>query len=126
MAAWLRRLLACNLVDAQRAAGRAGRDAGRERSIEAELDESSARLGAALAAEQTSPSQAAERHERAVRLAAALAELPEAQRAALELRYGQGLAIAEISERLSRGPEAVAGLLKRGTRTLRERLGEGE
>ena len=123
MAAWLRRLLACNLIDAFRAQGRARRDVARERSLEAELEQSSARLGDALAAEQTSPSQAADRHEQAVRLAAALATLPEAQRRALELRYGRGLAVAEIGKQLDRSPAAVAGLLKRGTRELRALLG---
>jgi RNA polymerase sigma-70 factor (ECF subfamily) len=124
MAAWLRRLLACNIADARRALGRARRDATRERSLEAELERSSAHLGACLAADQTSPSLAAERHERAVRLADALATLPEAQRRALELRYGRGLAVAEIGRELGRSPAAVAGLIKRGARELRTLLGE--
>src|SRR6516225_11525681 len=75
-AAWLRQILAHNLADALRAFGQAKRDAGRERSIEAAIQESSARLGAWLAAEQSSPSQRVQRHEEAVRLAEALAELP--------------------------------------------------
>lgn len=44
MAAWLRRMLACNLADAQRALHRGKRDVDRERSLDAELAESSARL----------------------------------------------------------------------------------
>jgi RNA polymerase sigma-70 factor (ECF subfamily) len=126
LAAWLRRLLACNIVDALRTLGRAKRDAARQCSLEAELEQSSARLGACLAADQTSPSQAAERHERAVRLATALAALPEAQRQALVLRHAQGLSLAEISQQLGRSPAAVAGLLKRGARALRALLGDRE
>ena len=122
MAAWLRRLLAFNLIDAFREQGRAKRDRARERSLEAALEESSARLGALLASEQTTPSQAAERHEEAVRLADALAALPEGQRQAIELRYGQGLGVAEIGRVMERGPEAVAGLLKRGLQGLRAQL----
>jgi RNA polymerase sigma-70 factor (ECF subfamily) len=76
MAAWLRRLLACNFVDARRAWGRAKRDVARERSLESFLGQSSARLGTCLAADQTSPSHAAERHDRGVRLASALATVP--------------------------------------------------
>src|SRR3954462_15141161 len=90
MAAWLRRLLACNIVDALRALGRAKRDVARERLLEADLEQSSARLGACLAADQTSPNQAAERHERAIRLTNVLATLPEVQRQAPVLRHGQG------------------------------------
>jgi RNA polymerase sigma-70 factor (ECF subfamily) len=126
MAAWLRKLLACNLIDAFRARGRAKRDAARARSLEAELDGSSARLGALLAADATTPSAAAERHEDALRVAVALATLPEAQRRAIELRYGRGLSVAEIARELDRTPVAVAGLLKRGAQALRERLAERE
>src|SRR5262249_15444841 len=56
LAAWLRRLLTCTLADVLRALGRVKRDAARERSLEAALDESSARLEAWLAADQSSPS----------------------------------------------------------------------
>src|SRR5439155_21324468 len=71
--AWLRRILARNLSHAARDLGRARRDVGRERSLEASLEESSVRLGNWLAAEQSSPSERAERKDHAVRLADALA-----------------------------------------------------
>ncbi len=124
MAAWLRQMLACNLADAVRAFGRAKRNAVRERSLEACLDESSAQLANWLAAEQSSPSQQADRAERAVCLAEALATLPDAQREALVLRHFEGLSLADISRNLGRSPAAVAGLLKRGLRELRKQLGE--
>jgi RNA polymerase sigma-70 factor, ECF subfamily len=120
--AWLRRLLACNLADALRARGRAKRDAARERSLEAALDASSARLEAWLAADQSSPSERVERNEAVLRLADALAKLPEANRQALMLRHCQGLPLSEISARLGRTPAAVAGLLKRGLAELRKIL----
>lgn len=75
--AWLRRLLACNLADAARARGRIKRSAGRVRSLEDALDASSARLGHWLAADQSSPSERAARSEAVLRLADALALLPE-------------------------------------------------
>ncbi len=124
LAAWLRQILACNLTDARRALGRARRDVNRERSLEAALDDSSARLEQWLPANQSSPSQQAQRQERAVRLAAALATLPDAQREALVLRHCQGQSLAEISTHLGRTPDAVAGLLKRGLRELRRLLEE--
>ncbi len=124
LAAWLRRLLACNLLDERRALGREKRDVSRERSLEAALDESSAQLGAWLAAEQSSPSACIMRDEQAVRVAAALAALPEAQAQALVLRHCQGCSLDEISNQLGRTPDAVAGLLKRGSRQLRVLLND--
>src|SRR5262249_4826408 len=70
---WLRRLLACTLTDALRTLGRARRDPGRERSLEAALDQSAERLQAWLAAEQSSPSERADRNEDLARLTDALA-----------------------------------------------------
>ena len=71
--AWLRAILARNVADAIRSQGRQKRDIARERSLEAELEASSARLGAWLAADQSTPSEQAVRHEQAVLLANALA-----------------------------------------------------
>ena len=103
-----------------------GATSARECSLDAALEQSSAQLGAWLVAEQSSPSQAVERHERAIRLAAALATLPEAQREALVQRHCQGRSLSEISQQLGRSTSAVAGLLKRGSRELRELLRDRE
>jgi RNA polymerase sigma-70 factor (ECF subfamily) len=126
MAGWLRQMLACTLADAIRALGRAKRDVGRERSLEEAIDQSSKRIDAWLAAEQSSPSQRATRHEESLQLADALAKLPEAQRNAITLRYCQGQSLAEISQLLGRTPAAVSGLLRRGSKQLRDLLAELE
>ena len=123
-AAWLRQILAHNLVDALRAFGRTKRDVSREHSLETALEQSSQRAGAWLAAEQSSPSQQAHRHEQAVRLADALAKLPEAQREALVLQNWHGWSLAEIGRHMDRSPAAVAGLIKRGLKQLRGLLQE--
>jgi RNA polymerase sigma-70 factor (ECF subfamily) len=123
-AGWLRQMLACNLADAFRALGRAKRDASRERSLEAALDESSSRLEAWLAAEQSSPSQRVQRPEQLLHLALALAQLPEDQRTAVELKHLQALTVAEIAERLGRSETAIGGLLRRGMTRLRQLLAE--
>lgn len=122
MAAWLRTILANNLAHARRDYGRNKRDVNRERSIHVELDNSSARLEAWLAADQSSPSEGAARHENVLRVCAALEKLPEAQREAVRLHYLHGLKLSEVGERLGRSPAAAAGLLKRGLTKLRDEL----
>ena len=121
-AAWLRRILACNLADALRSLGREKRDAGRRVSLEQQVEQSSLRLGNFLAADQSSPSQGMHRAERGVMLANAMADLPEAQREALVLQYWHGWTLAQIGQHMNRTPVAVAGLLKRGLKQLREAM----
>lgn len=126
-AAWLRQILARNLANAVRDWTRDKRDVRRERDLQAGLDESAFRLEGWLAAEQSSPSQQAQRHERALLLAQALADLPEQQREAVLLRHFQGCSLAEIAETLDTTPAAVTGLLHRGLKNLRralQKLGE--
>jgi RNA polymerase sigma-70 factor (ECF subfamily) len=118
-AAWLRQILARNLANAVRDHTRDRRDVHRERSLQAALDHSSARLEAFLAIDQSSPSQHADRDEQLRRLATALATLPDDQRDAVELRHLHGLPLAQIAVRLERSPAAVAGLLHRGLARLR-------
>jgi RNA polymerase sigma-70 factor, ECF subfamily len=121
-AAWLRRALANNLADELRRLSTQKRNLVRERSIEAALDQSSGRVSAWLAAEQSSPSQQAVRHERAVGLANALAQLPENQRRAVELRHLRGHSLAETARLMGCTTPAVVGLLYRGMNRLRELL----
>jgi len=90
--------------------------------LQAALDESASRLEAWLATAEPSPSQQAQRHERAVRLAGALATLPENQREAVVLRHWHDCSLAEIGGRLGCTTAAVTGLLHRGLRNLRNRL----
>jgi RNA polymerase sigma-70 factor (ECF subfamily) len=124
--AWLRRVLANNLADEIRKFGTAKRDLAREQSLEAALEQSSARLEMWLAADQSSPSQTIERQEQAVHLAEALGRLPDAQREALVLQHWHGWSLAEIADHLGRSRTAVAGLLKRGLQRLRVELKETE
>ena len=125
-AAWLRQILANTLANAVRDLARAKRDIALERSLEAALTDSSSRLEAWLAADQSSPSQQAERNEELLRLAEALATLPPLQREVLLLRHCQGWALADIAAHVGRSRAAVASLLRRGLRQLREHLHAGE
>jgi RNA polymerase sigma-70 factor, ECF subfamily len=119
---WLRQILANNLADAVRGLARAKRDVSRERSLDQELDDSFTRVDGWLAAVQSSPSQQAVRSEELIRLANALTSLPLAQREAIVLHHLQGLALAEVGQQLDKSPAAVAGLLHRGLKRLREIL----
>lgn len=119
---WLRRILANNLTDEVRKLRAAARDVEREQS----LDASSARIAQWLQAEQSSPSQRAERAEELSRLAAALAQLPEDQRIAVELHHLQGLPLADVAAQLDRTKGATAALLFRGLKKLRQLLDTGE
>ena len=121
-AAWLRRILANNLAGALRDLHRARRDPGRERSLDAAIEESRVRLQSWLAAAGPTPSQIVEKHERLLRVAGSLEELSADQQEAVLLRYFQGCTLAEISERMNRSPASVAGLLHRGLRQLRGSL----
>ena len=51
-----------------------------------------------------------------------LAGLPEPQRVAVMLKHCDGRSVAEIGMQLGRTPAAVASLLRRGLKHLRERL----
>ena len=118
-AAWLRAILANQLRDTLRRHGRQP-----ERSLEAALEQSSLRVEAWLAAEDESPSRQAQEGERLLGLAEAMAGLPDDQRLALELHHLEGLSVAAVARRMGRTTAAVAGLLHRGLKSLRERFRE--
>jgi RNA polymerase sigma-70 factor (ECF subfamily) len=120
--AWLRRILACTLADVVRHSDRDKRAVDLERSLEADLDRSASGLAGWLAADQTSPSQAAARNEELLRLADALAALPEPQREVVVWKHLRGWTLERIAEHLGRTAPAVASLLRRGLADLRRRL----
>jgi RNA polymerase sigma-70 factor, ECF subfamily len=120
--AWLRAILARSLIDAVRKYGRQKGD--RAQSLEAVLEQSSAKLEVFLASEESSPSQAAVRAERLVDLAKVLARLPEDQQTAVELRYLNGMAVPDVAEQMGRSVVSVTGLLYRGMKALRGMMDE--
>ena len=122
--AWLRQALTNNLADEIRRLSAQKRDIRIEQSLDASLDQSLTRLGNLLPANQSSPSQHAHKNEQLLRLAEAVNQLPEAQRQAVELHHLLGLTLSEVAERLESTKPAVAGLLHRGLKKLRELLEE--
>jgi RNA polymerase sigma-70 factor (ECF subfamily) len=122
IAAWLRRILARTLADLVKHYDRDRRAVDLERSLEADLDRSASGMAGWLAADQTSPSQAAVRNEELLRLADALAALPEPQREVVVLKHLRGWPLKRIAEHIGRTVPAVASLLRRGLEDLRHRL----
>jgi RNA polymerase sigma-70 factor (ECF subfamily) len=114
-AAYLRRCLSHNVIDAVRKF--------RPDQAWVSVEKSSARIESWLAAEDSTPSERSAREDQLRRLAEALAALPDDQRTAVELKHLNGLSVREIAEQMARTPSAVGGLLRRGVRELRERLG---
>lgn len=126
---WLRAILANVMTGALRVYGAAARDVGREWSLDAGVEASASRVEQWLAAEQSSPSQRASRHEQLIHLAAALAELPDDQREAVELHHLKGHTVAEVGDLMGRTRPAAMGLIFRGLKRLRELLdaeGDGD
>ncbi|MBV9122804.1 MAG: sigma-70 family RNA polymerase sigma factor [Planctomycetes bacterium] len=122
LGAWLRTILANTLAEADRRFRGRTRAVALERSLEAELEASSSRLEAWLIDEQSAPDEQAVRHERLLRLADALDQLPEDQRKAVELHHLLGKTMPEVAREMERSREAVAGLLFRALQKLRRLL----
>ena len=119
LAGWLRQILRNNMIDAARRHLRGKRAVNMERSVEA-MNRSSLRMDAVLSGDQTSPSECLMRHEQLLTMARALEELPEDQAQAVRMKHLQGLSLKEIGEAMDRSTPAVAGLLHRGLKRLRE------
>lgn len=88
----------------------------------ARSDRSAAHLVAELADMASGPLSIAHRHELAVRLADALATLPDHYREILQLRYLEERPLAEIAEQLGRTKGSTAMIMDRAIRKLREIL----
>jgi RNA polymerase sigma-70 factor (ECF subfamily) len=119
--AWLRRILANNLLDEVRRFASDKRNVAREMSLQRAIEESSERLDEWLARDLAS-SGLSGHSSHVLQMASALAKLPESQRNALVLHYWSGQTLSQIADSLGRSRDAVAGLLKRGLQQLRAQL----
>lgn len=124
LAAWLRKILANTLANVLRDRLRDLRDVRREVNLEQALDQSSLHLAACAASREPSPSSVLQGKEDAVRLAEALAQLPDLQREAVTLKHLEGRSLVEVANLMARSPASVASLLRRGLVKLRELLEE--
>ena len=71
----------------------------------------------------STPSDQVVREERWQRTVEAMTLLPEAQRTAVEMKYLHEMSVRDIAVRMGVTESAIGGLLRRGVRLLRERLG---
>jgi RNA polymerase sigma-70 factor (ECF subfamily) len=124
LAAWLRTILANTLTDAVR---RGQAREGLHRWFEGSIEQSSSQLelwAAQAARSGSSPSDRLVRHEQLLMLSESLAQLPEDQQRAVELKHLQGYTVEAISREMGRSKTAVGGLLRRGMKRLRELMEE--
>ncbi|MFK7737564.1 MAG: sigma-70 family RNA polymerase sigma factor [Pirellulaceae bacterium] len=118
---WLRHILRNNVSSAhQKHIYTQKRSAGRE--VSNSPTDSRPAITDLAPAETTSPSQRMMRDEAAVYLANCLEDLPDTQREALRLRYVEGRSLKQIAEAMQKTDMAVAGLLKRGLKALRNKM----
>ena len=119
---WLRKILARNLLHVARDFNRDKRQVRREISLEATIVNSWLKVDDILAQSAVSPSGVLQKDEEHFEMCAAVAKLSAAQRQAVELHHFLGLPLSVVAGEMERTPAAVAGLLKRGLRALREQL----
>ena len=122
---WVRRILENNVNQVIRRHIQAQKRTVRKEAIVDESSKAHRIRNAGPISNESSPSQRVMKGEQAVRLATLLGKLPKDQREALRLRYLEGKTLQQIADRFERSEMAVAGLLKRGLRNLRE-LGGSE
>jgi RNA polymerase sigma-70 factor (ECF subfamily) len=117
LAAWLRTVLNDALANALRSAGTQMIDTS---SMLSEVLASSSMQAESLSENrQLPPEEIAAHNEQLLALAAALASLPDDQRAVLEMKHLLGLSMAEICEQTGRSKASVVDTLYQGTKALR-------
>lgn len=122
---WLRQILCCNLADAARDACRQKRDVRREvRFTDGESGYAERGLPRVdeLEADQTSPSRCFAREARELQVRQAIERLPDKYQQVIRLKFFENRPIAEIAVVVGTTELAVAGLVFRGMRKLREEL----
>lgn len=122
--AWLHQILLRVAADQLRRATAGKRDIALERSLDEWLAEASSATRTLIEppASGLSPSGQAQHHENLLRLAAAIEQLAEDQQFVLVERDLNSRPIQEIALQMDRSEKAVAGLLLRARKRLRELL----
>jgi RNA polymerase sigma-70 factor (ECF subfamily) len=125
---WVLTIVDNKVLDAQRATRRARRDVRREVSpVAADRSASYLDLLEHVYRESGTPSRVVRRQEAVGLLLACVADLLESHRQVIELRFLQGLPVAEVARRLGKSEDAVVALTQRALQALRaamNRLGD--
>jgi RNA polymerase sigma-70 factor, ECF subfamily len=117
---WLKSALKNNLIDEIRKATAHKCDVTREQSIYQAIDSSHRGLEKILLANQLTPPNAAEKQEQIRILAEKIEQLPEDQRQAIRLHHLEEKNLAQTAAIMGKSDRAIAGLLRRGLKKLRE------
>jgi RNA polymerase sigma-70 factor (ECF subfamily) len=125
---WALTILDHKLIDAWRACHRQARDVAREcNAICGGRADSYWNLLDQVCAESCTPSRIIRRDEAIDALAVCVAKLPDAHRRVIQLRFLEGLPVADVAARLNTTPAAVHAATRRALNELRrsmDRLGE--
>ena len=124
---WVQAILDHKLQDTRRAAHCQARDVKREVSMAGTSSDSYWNLLDNLYAHSETPSHMARRQEALDAILVSFADLSEAHRQVLQLRYLDGLSTRDVARRLDKSEAAVVALTKRALDALRKsmnRLGE--
>jgi RNA polymerase sigma-70 factor, ECF subfamily len=122
--AWLREILLNTLKDRWRAIHGPKRDINLEHSLEQALERSSARLEEWLGDSADGPEAKLMKEELLDQIARAINQLPENQRTAVEYFHIHRCTVAEISQEMGLSKKAVAGLIERGVKAIRNKMRE--
>lgn len=124
LVAWLRQILAHNILDLARRYRAGSRQVSREISLDEALRSSADAIKNFVATEASSPSRNYQRRELAVVLADALEALSPDHREVIILRNLEELDWAEIAQKMDRTSDAVRVLWMRALKQLRPRIEE--
>jgi RNA polymerase sigma-70 factor, ECF subfamily len=119
--AWLKQILRRNVANLVRDNRAAKRDVRREQYFDA-AERTVSVTWMQPAGRGTTPSMKVIKAEAALNLANAIEQLPDDQQTAVRMRHLEGRGIDEIATAMEKSPAAVAGLVRRGLQSLRERL----
>lgn len=119
---WLRQILVRQICHLDRDLHRDKRDVRREQSMQQKVAQSSMRLEALLAGPAATPSQHVAAVESITALVQAIDQLPDSQREAIQRHYLEGEKLAEVAAHMNKTTGAIAGLLHRGMKHLRQSL----
>ncbi len=123
--AWLRVILTRVIVRNDRDLLKtAKRGAGREKVLQAAIDQTSMCIDNLAVGDGPGPGSLAERAEQSLKLAEALEKLPEDYRQVLVMRNMEGLSHSEIGDRLGRTSPAIRMLWVRALAALKKAYGE--
>jgi RNA polymerase sigma-70 factor, ECF subfamily len=120
---WLRQIAENKLIDLHRAVLADKRDVRRQTPAWEVQSGTYVNLLDRVSSPMTTPSVGAARNEAAAVLMVRMLQLPEDYRKVIQWRLVEGLAVAEVAQRLDRSEAAIHMLLHRALKQLRELMG---